>query len=170
MIEHLKKSMKLMLKENFGRLRYGDDSRTPYDYIPTGTTKNPKRVILPDDISMKLKESKLEQFPKLSEALLLSLFSDIGVLYLPEICLYKLRENSNPLEVFYDFVVTFGVSMENRLQERYIVDIKMLNRVIGYLQKMDALRKEEMFDSRPIYRLLAQQKFEKVEKILKDRD
>lgn len=162
MIDHLAKSLKLALKEQWHGTKYGDDHRIPYGYLATATTVAPFRgqlPSLPPHISVEI------PFPHLYRELLMELFAQIGVTHLPEICLYQL-ESQAPLEVFYAFVMRFGILVEDRREERRIIDAEILNRVIGYLQRMDRLRMTRMFDSRTIYKLLAQQKFDKVEKIL----
>ena len=163
-IDRFKKSIKLALKESFSNIKYGDNSRTPYAYIATCTQKGPFRGKLPKDTPLHRKDSSTE-FPKLSKELLISLFSYIGVEYLPEICLYQLQKRE-PIEIFSDFVTTFGISIEDRLEQRAIIDAKILNRVILYLRQMDNFRQIRLFDSRAIYKLLAQQKFEKADKMI----
>ena len=108
------------------------------------------------------KENSYIKFPRLSKELLIFLFEYIGVEYVPEVCLYRLKEQE-PIEVFYDFVMSFGISIEDRLEERTTIDVKILNRVIFYLKRMDNFRQIQLFDSRAVYKLLAQQKFEKAD-------
>jgi len=163
-LDNLKKSMKLALKERFSSIKYGDEHRIPTVYIATHTDKAPFVGTLPKDISMQSEESYRE-FPKLSNTLLVELFSEIGVEYVPEICIYQLK-NSRPIEVFQNFVMSFGISIDDRLEEREIIDADILNQVIFSLKKMDTLRKESMFDSRPIYKLLAHHEFTKVDKMI----
>jgi len=163
-IKHLKKSVKRLLVEKLKSLNYGDPHRPPTSYIPTKTSKQPFYGRLPRHLSSK-GDSSVDHFPQLSQALLIELFAHIGVEYVPEICVHRLQEQG-PLDVFYDFVMNFGVDLEDRLDERYVVDGALLNRVIAYLREMDQLRTQRLFDSRPIYRLLARQKFDKVEALL----
>jgi hypothetical protein len=166
MIEHLAKSLKLIIKEQISGINYGDSHRKPYAYLPTYTNTPPYRGQLPWlSSSCDVDPS----FPHLYRELLIDLFGAIGVEYLPEVCLYEL-ESRAPLEVFYAFVLRFGILVEDRLEERQIIDAEVLNRVIGYLMWMDRLRLERLFDSKEIYKLLSQQKFEKVEKILKTKE
>ncbi len=166
-IEHLKKSMKLLLKEKLNSLKYGDSHRVPYPYIATQSSQPPFRGVLP--ASLPSQDQNIHTlFPNLSKELLLELFSAVGVVYLPEICFHEL-DTREPLEIFYDFVMNFGVKIEDKLEEQYIMDARLLNQVIEYLRVMDKLRQEELFDSRPIYKLLAQQNFEKVEMLLKEK-
>ena len=165
-IEYLKKSVKLALKEKFTGIKYGDDYRKPNIYIATYTTSVPFHGRLPKDISMQ-KNREYQNFPKLSKELLIELFSNIGVKYVPEICVYQL-EKRRPIEVFVDFVMSFGITIENRLEGIEIVDADILNRVIMNLKNMDEIRREKMSDSRPIYKLLAHHEFDKAEKIIED--
>jgi len=159
-----------MLHEHFGGVRYGDAKRPPLPYLSTQTQQAPLRIKLPEIATEK--GIPLGGFPRLAEHLLLTLFGAIGVKYLPEICLYRL-ERETPLVVFYDFAMSFGIKVEDRVASLYLVDAALLNRVIGYLMQMDALRERQIFDSREIYRLLAYQKFTEVDVILqklKDKD
>lgn len=165
-IEYLKKSVKLALKEKFIGIKYGDDYRQPLHYIATYTTSARFNGRLPKNISMQSTNS-YHNFPKLSKELLVELFSYIGVKYVPEICLHQLQKR-RPIEIFVDFVMSFGITMEHRLEEIEIVDSDILNRVIMNLKNMDEIRREKMSDSRPIYRLLAQHEFDKAEKIIED--
>jgi hypothetical protein len=56
--------------------------------------------------------------------------------------------------------------MENRLNQKEVVDADILNSVIAFLQKMDAFRGLYPFNSKPIYKLLGQQEFEKAEALI----
>ena len=163
-IKHLKKSVKRLLVEKLKTLNYGDHHRLPISYVPTKTKASPFYGQLPRYRPFK-SDLLVADFPKLSRILLIELFAHIGVKYVPEICLYQL-DKRDPLDVFYDFVMNFGVHLEDRLEARYVVDGVLLNRVIDYLQEMDRLRIQRIFDSHPIYRLLALQKFDKVEALL----
>ncbi|NEW60282.1 hypothetical protein GSY74_03210 [Sulfurovum sp. bin170] len=165
-LDHLKKSMKLALRERFSSIKYGDDHRRPSVYISTHTDKAPFIGTLPKDIAMQ-SEKSYQEFPKLSKRLLVELFSGIGVEYVPEICIYQLKK-SRPIEIFQDFVMSFGISVENRLEQIDILDADILNRVVFSLKRMDDLRREHIFDSRPIYKLLAQHEFEKAEKMIEN--
>ena len=165
-IEYLKKSVKLALKEKFTGIKYGDDYRHPTLYIATYTTSVPFHGRLPKNTSMQSTKS-YQNFPKLSKELLIELFSDIGVKYVPEICLHQIQKR-RPIEVFVDFVMSFGVTIEDRLEEIERVDADILNRVIMNLKNMDEIRGEKMSDSRPIYKLLAQHEFDKAEKMIED--
>ena len=166
-IEHLKKSMKLLLKEKLSLLKYGDNHRVPYPYIATESSRSPFKGVFPSTLPSQ-DQNIHTLFPNLAKELLLELFSEVGVVYLPEICFHELDERE-PLEIFHDFAMGFGVKMEDKLEERYIMDVTLLNQVIEYLRVMDKLRQEKLFDSRPIYKLLAQHNFEKVEKLLKEK-
>jgi hypothetical protein len=159
--------MKLALRETFGGIKYGDNHRKPSRYLPTHTKRPPFRGRLPKDTPMQ-SEKNYQRFPKLSQTLLLSLFAGIGVKYLPEICLYQLQ-TKRPIEVFEGFVLSFGVGIEDRLEQREIVDAEILNQVILSLREMDEARQVRRFDSRPIYRLLARHEFIKVDEIIKNR-
>jgi len=161
----LKKSISHTLKKSFTTIKYGDEFRKPLEYRATHTSSPPFIGEFPHLDEFEVRE---KLFPQFSKELLIELFSKIGVEYIPEVTLYELEQN-DPLEVFYRFVITFGVKVEDRLEQSYYVDATLLNRVIGYLREMDRLRAEESFDSRAIYRLLAHQNFDKVEKILKKR-
>ena len=163
-IEYLKKSVKLALKETFSSIKYGDEYRTPTDYIPTYTDNTPFIGTLPKEIEMQ-SEKAYQEFPKLSRELLVHLFADIGVDYVPEICIYQLKKR-RPIEIFVDFVMSFGITVENRLEELETINADSLNIVISYLQRMDEMRRDSMADSRPIYRLLAHHDFTKVDEMI----
>ena len=92
-------------------------------------------------------------------------FADIGVDYVPEICIYQLKKR-RPIEIFVDFVMSFGITVENRLEELETINADSLNIVISYLQRMDEMRRDSMADSRPIYRLLAHHDFTKVDEMI----
>lgn len=160
-IDHFKKSVKLALKEKFSTTKYGDNDRIPNSYITTYTHSSPFIGTLPKNISIESIKSYRE-FPKLSQELLIELFSKIGVEYVPEICIYQLK-NKHPIEIFRDFVLTFGISIENRLNQIEIIDANILNRIIFTLRKMDKFRKDKLFDSKGVYRLLAQHQFDKAD-------
>lgn len=154
--------MKIAVKELFTSVDYGDAHRPPLAYISTQTKQPPFRGILPQEVLMQPIKT-YQAFPRLSKELLVSLFSDIGVHYVPEIALYELQEK-RPIEVFQNFVMTFGI--EDRHSERAIISAEILNRVIAQLKKMDSLREESLFDSKPIYKLLAKHEFDKASEIL----
>jgi hypothetical protein len=156
--------MKLALKETFSSIQYGDEYRTPTDYIQTHTKKKPFIGTIPKEIEMQSTKT-YQEFPLLSQRLLVQLFSDIGVDYVPEICIYQLKKR-RPIEVFVDFVISFGITIEHRLDEIEIIDANVLNRVISSLQTMDEIRRDSMVDSKPIYKLLVHQEFDKVDKII----
>jgi hypothetical protein len=156
--------MNLAIKDIFGGGSYGDAHRLPLDYVATHTQQAPIKSRLPSDISMHSK-ARYQQFPQLSKELLVRLFCEIGVKYVPEVALYQLQER-RPIEIFQEFVTSFGISVEDRVNKREIIDTDILNLVILSLKKMDALREVYPFDSKPIYKLLAQQEFEKVETLI----
>ena len=154
--------MKLAVKELFTSIDYGDAHRVPLSYIATQTSSLTFRGVLPKEISMQSKQT-YHEFPKLSQALLVTLFADIGVYYVPEVTLYELQVK-RPIEAFQDFVMTFGI--EDRRSEQPIICAKKLNQVIAHLKKMDTLREQNIFDSKPIYILLAKHEFTKASEIL----
>ncbi len=166
-INHLKKRVKRLFHEKFNRIKYGDAHRVPYPYLATKSTKEPFYGYLPDRIPPQDHQLHSD-FPTLSKTLLLDLFAQVGVHYLPEICFHQL-DHLEPLEIFYNFAITFGVPIEHRVEERYLLDVTLLNRVIDYLRLMDKIRMERLFDSRPVYKLLSEQKFEAVERLLKEK-
>ncbi len=163
-LTNLKKTMNLAIKDIFMGISYGDGERLPLDYLETHTTQTPIKAILPSDITMHSKES-YQEFPQLSKELLIRLFSEIGVEYVPEVALYQLK-HKRPIEIFQEFVGSFGISVENRLNQKEVVDADILNSVIAFLRKMDAFRGVYPFNSKPIYKLLAQHEFEKVEGLI----
>ena len=163
-IDHLKKSVKLALRETFSTIKYGDNYRTPNSYIATPKNSPPFVGTLPKNISMQ-SISSYQEFPQLSKELLIELFTEIGVGYVPEICLYQLKEK-RPIEVFQSFVLNFGVTMEDRLEQRETIDANILNRVILILKRMDKYREDNLFDSRGVHKLLAQHQFTEAEKMI----
>ena len=163
-IEHFKKSIKLALKETFSTIKYGDNYRTPERYIVIPKKRTPFIGTLPKNISMQ-SASSYQLFPKLSREVLVELFFEIGVGYVPEICLYQLQDK-RPIEVFQNFVLSFGVTVEDRLNQIETIDANLLNRVILTLKSMDEQRSVRLFDSRPIYKLLAQHQFDKADKMI----
>ena len=161
-LNNLKQNIKIAVKELFTSIDYGDAHRPPLAYISTQTKQVPFRGILPQEVLMQPIKT-YQAFPRFSKELLVSLFADIGVHYVPEVALYELQEK-RPIEVFQDFVLTFG--REDRDGERPIINAKKLNQVIAQLKKMDSLREESLFDSKPIYKLLAKHEFDKASEIL----
>jgi len=163
-IDHFKKSIKLALRERFSATRYGDNNRTPNRYIATPKNRTPFVGTLPQNISISSTKS-YQKFPKLSKELLIELFSEVGIGYVPEICINQLKDR-HPIEVFQNFVLNFGVTEENRLNQIEAIDANILNRVILTLKRMDEYREDKIFDSRPIYKLLAQHQFERADEMI----
>lgn len=149
--------MNLVIKDIFSNVSYGDSYRLPLEYLATNTDNPTTRILLPTDVPMQSKEM-YQKFPEFSESLLITLFAEIGVKYVPEVTLYQL-EQKRPIEVFQEFTRSFGIGMRDRSNQKEIIDTDILNQVISSLQKMDSFREVYTFDSRPIYKLLYQQKF-----------
>lgn len=149
--------MNLVIKDIFSNVSYGDSYRLPLEYLATNTDNPTTRILLPTDVPMQSKEM-YQKFPEFSESLLITLFAEIGVKYVPEVTLYQLEEK-RPIEVFQEFTYSFGIGMRDRSNQKEIIDTDILNQVISSLQKMDSFREVYTFDSRPIYKLLYQQKF-----------
>ena len=142
-------------------VKYGDEERKPLAYIPTYSTQVSMPFTFPEKSTTEpFKSSSL--FPKLSQEILIDLFKSIGVVSVPEITIYYLKEKT-PFEIFENFCMTFGADEEG------IVDVNRLNNVIHYLQKMDALREKNPFNSKAIYTALANNDFEKADKLLEKR-
>lgn len=156
-LSNLKKTMNLVIKDIFSNVSYGDSYRLPLEYLATNTDNPTTRILLPTDVPMQSKEI-YQKFPEFSESLLITLFAEIGVKYVPEVTLYQL-EQKRPIEVFQEFTYAFGIGMRDRSNQKEIIDTDILNQVISSLQKMDSFREVYTFDSRPIYKLLSQQKF-----------
>jgi len=89
---------------------------------------------------------------------IIALFSSIGVRYVPEVTIYELGHKT-PRKAFEDFCMTFG-------EDDDVVNSFNLNRVIGRLQTMDKLRKDEPYDSRPIYDALASMNLEETDRLI----
>ena len=142
-------------------VKYGDKTRKPLAYIPTYSTHASMSFTFPTDIKRDSFKST-SYFPKLSKEILIDLFSSIGVLSVPEVTLYYLKEKT-PFEIFENFCITFGADEEG------VVDVHRLNKVIRYLQKMDALREKSLFNSKAIYTALAHKDFEKADKLIEKR-
>lgn len=142
-------------------VKYGDEARKPLAYLPTYSTQESISFTFPTD--MKTESFKnTSNFPKLSQEILIELFKSIGVEFVPEITIYYLKEKT-PFEIFENFCITFGADEEG------IVDVHRLNEVISYLQKMDRLREKHPFNSKEIYTVLADNDFEKADKLLEKR-
>ena len=155
-------SLKQTLKKNFKKilynLKYGDDQRLPLVYIATHSTKPSYLYQLPKE-HMDETFSSYQSFPKLSQEILVALFSAIGIRYVPEIVLHELKEKT-PQKAFSDFCFTFGEEEDN------FVNSFLLNKVIGRLREMDTLRTKIPFDSRAIYKALAYQNFEEADRLI----
>jgi len=160
--ENLKRTIKKHVKSMLNNVKYGDENRKPLLYVPTYSVELPIRFKLPEIRTLEpLQTSTL--FPSLSREILIELFKAIGVLYVPEITLYYLKEKT-PFDIFENFCRTFGE------EEDEVIDANRLNRVIMHLQEMDKLRRERLFDSSDIYKALADNDFEKAEELIKRRE
>jgi hypothetical protein len=159
--ENLKKSIKKHVKAMLNDVKYGDEARKPLAYIPTYSTQASMHFTFPTDMKMESFKNTSD-FPKLSREILIDLFKSIGVLFVPEITLYYLKEKT-AFEIFENFCMTFGADEEG------VVDVHRLNKVIRYLQKMDALREKNPFNSKAIYTALAHKDFEKADKLIEKR-
>jgi len=150
------------LKKNFKKIlnnpKYGDDQRLPLIYLETNSTKPSYYYELPND-SIDEPLSSYKQFPKLSQEILVALFSSIGIRYVPEVVLYELVTKT-PQKAFRDFSIIFGA------EENNLINSFLLNKVIGRLQEMDTLRQDTPFDSRPIYKALADRDFEEADRLI----
>ena len=142
-------------------VKYGDEARKPLAYIPTYSTQASMHFTFPTDMIMESFKNTSD-FPKLSKEILIDLFKSIGVVLVPEITIYYLKEKT-PFEIFENFCKTFGADEEG------VVDVHRLNKVIRYLQKMDALREKNPFNSKAIYTALADKDFEKADKLIEKR-
>ncbi len=157
--ENLKNTIKIHVKYMFNDIKYGDDSRKPLEYIATHTKKSAIYFTFPSNLSsLSLENTSL--FPMLSRVTLVNLFKSIGVESVPEITLYYLNEKT-PFEIFENFCLAFGSGSEDR-----VVDVERLNVVISYLKKMDSIREERLFNSKPIYTALANRDFEKANRLI----
>jgi len=143
---------------------YGDVNRPPLPYIATDTSEVPFVGFLPKEIALQPQFS-YDHFPKLSETILIELFSSIGVEYVPEITLFIVKKRRS-IDVFREFVETFGISLQNRLEGSLCIDANILNHVISSLKRMDSFRQEYPFDNRLIYRSLARQEMVEVERLM----
>lgn len=160
--ENLKSSIKTHVKYMLNDIKYGDDSRKPLEYIPTLTTEKSFYFVFPLNTTV-LSFKSTSLFPELSRVILINLFKGVGIKFVPEITLYYLKEKT-PFEVFENFCLTFGTGVEDR-----IVDIDRLNEVVLYLKKMDSLRENRLFNSKPIYTALANRDFEKANRLIEKR-
>lgn len=157
--ENLKKSVTKRFKALLNDIKYGDDYRLPLAYVPTHSTEIAMNFFFPNDNTFDSFQ-KYEEFPKLSEEILIALFNKIGVRFVPEITRFYLKEKS-PFEIFENFSLKFGADEEER------VDVNRLNKVIQYLKEMDALREEIPFNSKPIYTALSEKNFNKADELIK---
>ena len=158
--QSLKKTLKKNFKKILYNLKYGDDQRLPLVYIATHSSKPSYLYQLPTE-HMDEAFASYQSFPKLSKEILIALFSAIGVRHVPEIVLYEVQ-NKTPQKAFSDFCFTFGD------EEEKFIDSFLLNKVIGRLKEMDALRMETPFDSRAIYKALAYQNFEEADRLIRE--
>ncbi|CAA6821259.1 MAG: Unknown protein [uncultured Sulfurovum sp.] len=155
--QSLSKSLKYNLKKIINRIKYGDAHRLPLAYLETHSRNPSSHYELPKELEDKPFEY-YQAFPKLSKEILIALFSSIGVRYVPEITIFELQTKT-PRKSFEDFCMTFA-------EEDGLINSFVLNRMIGRLRKMDALRSEEAFDSRPVYVALANGNLEEVDRLL----
>ena len=155
-------SFKKSIKKILHSIKYGDEHRLPLVYLKTDTNKPSSYYSFPPNDILDEPLSSYREFPKLSKEILLSLFSSIGVYYVPEIALFELNSKT-PQNSFKDFCLTFGLKDDN------LIDSSLLNRVIKHLIEMDTIRRDNLFDSRPIYRALANRDFEEVNRLINER-
>ena len=151
-------SFKKSIKKILNSLKYGDEHRLPLAYLKTNSNKPPCYYEFPDD-AIDEPLSSYKAFPKLSKEILISLFSSIGVEYVPEIVLYELNIKT-PQKAFIDFCITFG------MEDNEMINSLILNKVITILIEMDKLRSKRVFDSRPIYKALADRDFKEAEELI----
>jgi hypothetical protein len=157
--QSLKKNLKTNFKKILYHLKYGDNQRLPLIYLKTYSMKKPSYYELPHEYK-DVPLTHYKSFPKLSQEILISLFSSVGVKYVPEVALYELKTKT-PQKSFRDFCITFGED-ENGLINSYF-----LNQVIERLKEMDTLRTNIPFDSREIYKALAYANLEKADRLIK---
>jgi hypothetical protein len=156
--QSLTKNLKKNFRKILSTVKYGDEQRFPLVYLETYTTKPSCYYSLPND-TMDEPLASYKYFPKLSEEILVSFFSSIGVHYVPEIVLYELAIKT-PKMAFEDFCITFG------RDDNEMIDSSILNKSIALLMEMDRLRLDKLFDSRPIYRALAYQNLEEAGRLI----
>jgi len=157
--QSLKKSLKTNFKNILYHLKYGNNQRLPLIYLKTYSSKQPSYYTLPHDHKDE-PLSSYKSFPKLSQEILIALFSSIGVEYVPEVVLYELTIKT-PQKAFRDFCITFGE------EENGLINSYLLNQVIERLKEMDDLRTKIPFDSREIYKALAYTDLEKADELIK---
>jgi len=153
------KSLKKSFKKIINCIDYGDEHRLPLSYLETYSKRPSSYYELPKELEDKPFEY-YQTFPKLSIEILVALFSSIGVRYVPEVTVYEL-ETKTPRKAFEDFCRTFG-------EEEGLINSFVLNRIIGRLRRMDALRSDEAFDSRPVYAALAKGNLDEVDRLLSE--
>ena len=153
----LKQNLKVHFKTIVKGVKYGDSGRLPLDYIKIHGSSKASLYRFPKDVKDEPFEY-YQAFPKLSETILLSLFSSIGVIYLPEVARFELKEK-RPLKIFENFVLTFGA-------EGNEIDSHQLNRAIERMKKMDLLREKYPLNSEPIYKALIYKDIEKADDLI----
>jgi hypothetical protein len=153
------KSIKKNFNKILNRIKYGDDHRLPLSYLEIYSTQPSSFYELPQEIEDKPFDY-YQAFPKLSNEILLALFASIGVRYVPEVTIYELNTKT-PRRAFEDFCLNFG-------EEDGLINSFILNRAIGRLREMDALRTIEPYDSRPIYNALANGNLEEVDRLISE--
>lgn len=151
------KNIKKNFKKILNGVKYGDNHRVPLRYLETHSSNPSSFYKFPQELEDKPLDY-YQSFPKLSIEILIALFSSIGVRYVPEVTIYELGHKT-PKKAFEDFCMTFG-------EEDDLVNSFNLNRVIGRLQTMDALRKDEPYDSRPIYDALANMNLAEADRLI----
>jgi len=156
-LKSFKKSLKKHFKSILNDIKYGDTHRLPLAYLPTYTNHLPSLYTLPME-SKQEPFSSYQTFPELSKEVLIELFATIGVEYVPEICLYYLKEKT-PFEVFENFCLTFALEDE-------VINGYRLNEVVTRLHKMDQYRTLYPFNSKPIYTALIRYEFMKADRLI----
>lgn len=159
--QSLRKSLKKNFNKIINNIKYGDANRLPLDYIPTySREKSSDYYAFP----METKDEPLssyQSFPKLSKEILVTLFWAIGVEYVPEVVLYELKSKT-PQKAFQDFCFTFGLEDEN------IINSRLLNQVIKRLMEMDKFRQTTAWNSRGIYKALANRDLNEADRLINE--
>jgi len=136
-------------------------TRAPDDYIEILSKGKPSDKDKPwlKHIPLISRQASLTELPRLSQQLLLELFGELGVEYIPEIVLHE-SQLQDSVSIFVDFCQRFDYPDGKPATLRYLQDIVL------FLFEMDELRRRHPLNPDPIYKKLEQHQRLEAENLL----
>ena len=136
-------------------------TREPDDYIEILSKGKPSDKDTPwlKHIPLISRQAPLTELPRLSQQLLLELFGELGVEYVPEIVLHE-SQHQYAVSAFVDFCQRFDSPDGKPATRHYLQDIVL------FLFEMDELRRRHPLNPDPIYQKLEQHQRLEAENLL----